>query len=86
MQIFTPQMLLEMFRQIQEVKQMLFDTILAAASRNVLEYFGDSWAALVRHNWHSLPTVLVCFIGGVTLLYCLVRSKPLMTLRSIFDK
>lgn len=86
MQIFTTQIVLDTIHQVHEVKQMFFDVLLANAFRNVLGYFAEIWTALIQHNWHFLLVGVIGCIGGVTLIYRLVRSKPLMAFRSIFDR
>lgn len=86
MQIFITQMLVEIIHQANEIKQMLFDTILAAAWQNVLGYFGSIWTAVLQHNWSALsfhPFMAICLL---VFLYRLMRKNPLMAARSFFDK
>lgn len=86
MQVFTIQMLLDLVHQANEIKQMLFDTLLSAALQNVLTFVGSVWAVVVRHDWSALPMKLFLLVGGIALVYRLVRSKPFMALKSIFDR
>lgn len=86
MQIFTVQMLLDVVHQANEIKQMLFDTLLGSTWQNVMNYFEASWYALIQHDWNILPVSFLLLISGVILLYRLVRNNFFMALKSIVDR
>lgn len=84
MQIFTAQMLVEIFHQVHEIKQMLFDNLLNTACQNVLGYFGSTWTAFLQHDWSALSFHLFIAVCLLVFLYRLVRNNLLAAMRSIF--
>lgn len=86
MQIFTIQMPLDAVHQADEIKQMLFDTLLGAAWQNVLSSPGNIWTAFLQHNWSALSIQLFMAVCLIIFLYRLVRNNPFMALKSAADR
>ncbi len=83
-QFITPEQILQVILTIKDMTQHLFSLFFMAALQNVIKYGTANWIDVVTF-YNPIANVLI-FIGSIVLIYRLVLRKPLMTIKSIFDK
>ena len=86
MQIFTVEMLIQMYTQSREIAQELFGVLIAAAWDSVAASLGGTFTALSSQSWNELLVQVLLLIGGLTMLFRLIRNNLLSTLKFLLDR
>ncbi|MCA9340063.1 MAG: hypothetical protein KDA17_04085 [Candidatus Saccharibacteria bacterium] len=86
MQIFTPEMILEMLKQAKDTSSVLFESIITAAWSSVAEALATLLPAIHNHDWNGLMVGILMVVSGVMLLYRLIRNNLLTTLEFLINR
>lgn len=85
MQIFSTEMIPEIYVQSREFAQVFFGALLSAAWQNIVDFFPALIEALAAKDWSEAIIRLLVLAGTVVMIYRLVRKMPFMALKSIGD-
>lgn len=85
MQIFTPEMLMEMYYQSRALRQAFFDSILNAAWENIVAQYGQLTQAIYHHEWSGVLFSTLFILSGVFILYRLFRGGLFRIVRLLID-
>ena len=86
MQIFTIEMLIQMYTQSREIAQELFGVLIAAAWDSVAASLGGIVPALTSQSWNELLVQILLLIGGLVMLFRLIRYNLRSTLKFLLDR
>lgn len=86
MQIFTVEMLIQMYTQSREIAQELFSVLIAAAWDDVAVSLGGIFTALTSQSWNELLVQALLLIGGLVMLFRLIRYNLRSTLKFLLDR
>jgi hypothetical protein len=86
MPIITIDQIFQIIRQSNEVFQQLFSIILNESIKSILSNLGSVFSSLVHGDWSMFLVSATTLIGITTFTYRLVRKKPFMAIKSMFNK
>ena len=86
MQIFTIDMILDMFKQTKETSSLLFEAVLSAAWNSVIESLAGIAPAFLAHDWRGLAVNVFVLITTIVLIYRLIRHNLQSTLAYLLDR
>lgn len=86
MQIFTVEMIIELLKQINEMKSLLYEAIFLAAWSNVIDSIASVVSATIPHDWDGVLVGIFMVISGAILLYRLVISNLLSAIEVLLGK
>lgn len=86
MQIFTIEMLVQIYTQSREIAQELFGVFITAAWDNVAASLGGTFAALTSQSWNELLVQILLLMSGLVMLFRLIRYNLRSTLKFLLDR
>jgi hypothetical protein len=83
MQVITVDQLLSALRITHETIQAMFNAIFHAVWQNIMTVIPTLISDISSHNWNGASAHALALVGGIVLLYHLVRRKPLAALTAV---
>lgn len=86
MQLFTTEQIFQVIIDANNLYSKLAKVIFDTSIKEIFTNFGNVFYSLMQGDWKTFIVSAVILIGLIVFVYRLVRKKPFLAIRSIFNR
>lgn len=83
MQIFTTELLIQAYVQSREIARAIFGALIETIWSNMAVFFPALFEAIAAGDWDETTLRILVLVGGMIVLFRLIRKIPLKIFNSI---